>query len=108
MTCGADWPEACPAGSFRLTLCPSRPILPPRQPAGARQKAPYPAEVEAGKTYFWCACGLSQKQPYCDGSHKATGLTPLKFTAEATKKVWLCGCKQSANKPFCDGSHKGV
>ena len=72
------------------------------------QKAPYPAEVEAGKTYFWCACGLSQKQPYCDGSHKATSLAPLKFTAEATKKVWLCGCKQSANKPFCDGSHKGV
>lgn len=72
------------------------------------QKAPYPMEVEAGKTYFWCACGLSQKQPYCDGSHKATGFTPLKFTAEATKKVWLCGCKQSARKPFCDGSHKGV
>lgn len=72
------------------------------------QKAPYPMEVEAGKTYFWCACGLSQKQPYCDGSHKTTGFTPLKFTAEATKKVWLCGCKQSANKPFCDGSHKGV
>ncbi len=72
------------------------------------QKAPYPMEVEAGKTYFWCACGLSQKQPYCDGSHKTTGFTPLKFTAEATKKVWLCGCKQSANKPFCDGSHKGL
>lgn len=72
------------------------------------QKAPYPMEVEAGKTYFWCACGLSQKQPYCDGSHKTTGFTPLKFTAETTKKLWLCGCKQSANKPFCDGSHKGL
>lgn len=72
------------------------------------QKAPYPMEVEAGKTYFWCACGLSQKQPYCDGSHKTTGFTPLKFTAETTKKLWLCGCKQSARKPFCDGSHKGL
>lgn len=72
------------------------------------QKAPYPMEVEAGKTYFWCACGLSQKQPYCDGSHKTTGFTPVRFTAETTKKIWLCGCKQSANKPFCDGSHKGL
>jgi CDGSH iron-sulfur domain-containing protein 3 len=70
------------------------------------QKAPYPVDVEAGKTYFWCACGRSQKQPFCDGSHKATTLTPVKFTAGETKKVWLCGCKQSAGKPFCDGTHK--
>jgi CDGSH iron-sulfur domain-containing protein 3 len=72
------------------------------------QKAPYPVEVEAGKTYFWCACGKSQKQPYCDGSHKDTSLTPMKFTAEESKKVWLCGCKNSANKPFCDGAHKAL
>ncbi|MEZ5885310.1 MAG: CDGSH iron-sulfur domain-containing protein [Paracoccaceae bacterium] len=72
------------------------------------QKAPYPVDVEAGKTYFWCACGRSQKQPFCDGSHKATTLTPVKFTAGETKKVWLCGCKQSAGKPFCDGTHKGL
>jgi CDGSH-type Zn-finger protein len=70
------------------------------------QKAPYPVEVEAGKTYFWCSCGKSQKQPYCDGSHKDTSLTPMKFTAEETKTVWLCGCKGSAKKPFCDGAHK--
>lgn len=72
------------------------------------QKAPYPVEVEAGKTYFWCACGKSQKQPYCDGSHKDTSLTPMKFTAEETKTVWLCGCKGSAKAPFCDGSHKAL
>ena len=72
------------------------------------QKAPYPVDIEAGKTYFWCACGRSQKQPFCDGSHKATTLTPVKFTAGETKKVWLCGCKQSAGKPFCDGTHKGL
>lgn len=72
------------------------------------QKAPYPVEVEAGKTYFWCACGKSQKQPFCDGSHKDTSFTPMKFTAEESKKVWLCGCKQSAGKPFCDGSHKAL
>ncbi|MCB1388798.1 MAG: CDGSH iron-sulfur domain-containing protein [Rhodobacteraceae bacterium] len=72
------------------------------------QKAPYPVEVTEGKTYFWCACGRSQNQPFCDGSHKVTDISPVKFTAEATKKVFLCGCKQSANKPFCDGTHKGL
>ncbi|MGB4829332.1 MAG: CDGSH iron-sulfur domain-containing protein [Paracoccaceae bacterium] len=70
------------------------------------QKAPYPVEVEAGKSYFWCACGRSAKQPFCDGSHKGSSFVPLKFTAEETKKVFLCGCKHSANKPYCDGSHK--
>ena len=69
------------------------------------QKAPYPVEVEAGKTYFWCACGQSANQPFCDGSHKETGISPHKFTAEDSKKVFLCGCKATANAPFCDGSH---
>ena len=72
------------------------------------QKAPYPVEVEAGKTYFWCACGKSSKQPFCDGSHKDTAFTPVKWTAEETKKAWFCGCKQSANQPLCDGAHKGL
>lgn len=72
------------------------------------QKAPYPVEVEAGKTYFWCACGQSKNQPFCDGSHKGTSFTPVKFTAEETKKAWLCGCKNSAKAPFCDGTHKGL
>lgn len=72
------------------------------------QKAPYPVEVEAGKTYFWCACGQSKKQPFCDGNHKGSSLNPVKFTAEETKKVWLCGCKQTGNQPFCDGAHKAL
>jgi CDGSH-type Zn-finger protein len=72
------------------------------------QKAPYPVEVEAGKTYFWCACGRSQKQPFCDGSHKDTGISPVKWTAEASKKAFFCGCKQSANQPLCDGAHKAL
>ncbi len=72
------------------------------------QKAPYPVEVEAGKTYFWCACGKSSKQPFCDGSHKDTSFTPVKWTAEETKKAWFCGCKQSANQPLCDGAHKAL
>jgi len=69
------------------------------------QKAPYPVAVEAGKAYFWCACGASKTQPYCDGSHKGTGLAPMKFTAEADKTVYLCGCKATKNAPFCDGGH---
>lgn len=69
------------------------------------QKAPYPVDVEAGKTYFWCACGRSQKQPFCDGSHKETGMTPEKFTAEADGRVFFCGCRKTSNSPRCDGTH---
>lgn len=69
------------------------------------QTAPYPVQVETGKSYFWCACGQSSKQPFCDGSHKDTAFTPLKYTAEADKKLFLCGCKATANAPLCDGSH---
>lgn len=72
------------------------------------QKAPYPVQLEAGKTYFWCACGQSKNQPFCDGSHKTTSLTPMKFTAEDSKTAYLCGCKQSTHQPFCDGTHKGL
>tara|TARA_R110002096_G_scaffold47539_66_gene126966 strand:- start:6083 stop:6325 length:243 start_codon:yes stop_codon:yes gene_type:complete len=70
------------------------------------QTAPYPVEVEAGKSYFWCACGQSANQPFCDGSHKGSSFTPVKYTAEISKKVFFCGCKHSAKAPLCDGSHK--
>jgi CDGSH-type Zn-finger protein len=69
------------------------------------QKAPFPVEVTAGKTYFWCACGRSQTQPFCDGSHKGTGITPVKHTADKDGTAWFCGCKASARAPLCDGSH---
>ncbi len=69
------------------------------------QKAPYAVDVTAGKTYYWCACGLSKNQPFCDGSHKTTTFTPVAFTPEKTETVYLCGCKQSAKGAFCDGSH---
>lgn len=72
------------------------------------QKAPYPVEVEAGKSYFWCACGKSARQPFCDGSHKGSDFVPVKYTAEESKKVFFCGCKASAKAPLCDGAHKGL
>lgn len=69
------------------------------------QAAPYDVEVEEGKSYYWCTCGLSQKQPFCDGAHKGSGMKSQCFTAEASGKVYLCGCKATKNPPFCDGSH---
>ncbi|MEZ5589329.1 MAG: CDGSH iron-sulfur domain-containing protein [Gammaproteobacteria bacterium] len=71
-------------------------------------KTPFAVEVEAGQTYWWCRCGRSQKQPFCDGSHKPTEFTPLKYAAEESKKVFFCGCKQSGKQPLCDGSHKAL
>jgi len=68
-------------------------------------RAPEAIEVEEGKSYFWCACGKSSKQPFCDGSHKDTDFTPVKYTAEKSKTVYFCTCKQSDNAPLCDGSH---
>ena len=70
------------------------------------QKAPYAVEVEVGKKYWWCACGKSKTQPFCDGSHKGTPFAPVEYKAEKSEKVWFCGCKHSASKPLCDGSHK--
>ena len=69
------------------------------------QKAPYPVDVEAGKKYFWCACGKSASQPFCDGSHKDTEFTPVKYQAEEDRTLYFCGCKHTAGVPLCDGSH---
>ena len=67
--------------------------------------APFGVEVEAGKAYFWCACGQSSSQPFCDGSHSGTDFTPLKYEAQESKTVYFCGCKATAGAPLCDGSH---
>jgi len=67
---------------------------------------PKEVTLEQGKTYAWCACGLSKNQPFCDGSHKTTGFRPHIFKAEKNGPQWMCMCKQTKTKPFCDGSHK--
>ena len=67
---------------------------------------PFAVDVEKGKDYYWCACGLSKKQPFCDGSHKPTTFTPTRFTAAESATMYFCGCKQSKNGALCDGSHK--
>lgn len=72
------------------------------------QKSPYAVEVEEGKAYFWCACGRSKNQPFCDGSHKDTGFQPVRWKAEASGRKFFCGCKRTAGQPFCDGSHNGL
>lgn len=69
------------------------------------QKSPYALTLQPG-SYWWCACGRSKAQPFCDGSHKGTGLEPVKMELSETKLIYLCGCKQSRTKPLCDGSHK--
>ncbi|RCK71697.1 MAG: Glutamate synthase [NADPH] large chain [Ignavibacteriae bacterium] len=71
------------------------------------QKAPFVLELNSGK-YAWCACGLSANQPFCDGSHKSTNITPIVFEINDKTKIALCGCKHTKNKPKCDGTHKNL
>ena len=72
------------------------------------QKAPYPVEVEAGKSYWWCSCGQSKNQPFCDGSHSGSGMAPVEYKAAQDGTVYFCGCKHGGNGAMCDGSHKAL
>jgi len=72
------------------------------------QKAPYKVDLEQGKTYWFCSCGLSEKQPFCDGAHKGKGIAPIKFECDTAKAYYLCGCKHSNKGHLCDGSHDKI
>ncbi|MDP6374835.1 MAG: CDGSH iron-sulfur domain-containing protein [Pseudomonadales bacterium] len=69
------------------------------------QKAPFAVDVVAGEKYFWCTCGKSCNQPFCDGSHQDTAFTPVKYEADDDRTVYFCGCKHSEKAPLCDGTH---
>jgi CDGSH-type Zn-finger protein len=72
------------------------------------QKSPYRIEVEAGRSYWWCACGQSSKQPFCDGSHKGSGFSPIEFKAERAETIAFCGCKHTGTQPRCNGAHRNL
>ena len=72
------------------------------------QKAPMPVDVEEGGKYFWCSCGKSNRQPFCDGSHEGTDFLPMSYTAEKTRTLYFCACKHTKGAPLCDGSHNAL
>lgn len=71
-------------------------------------KSSFKIDVKAGQKYFWCSCGLSAKQPFCDSAHKGSGLKSVMFEATKDETLYFCGCKQTKHAPFCDSSHKGI
>ncbi len=71
------------------------------------QNSPYEVELEAG-TYWWCACGKSKNQPFCDGSHQGTDISPVEMKVEEKGTYWLCGCKATKHAPHCDGAHNDL
>ena len=72
------------------------------------QKKPLPVDVEEGRKYFWCSCGKSDRQPFCDGSHQGTEFLPLTYVAETTRTLYFCACKHTRGAPLCDGSHNSL
>jgi CDGSH-type Zn-finger protein len=85
-------------GNFSRSLPMDKPVV--------AAKAPVAVRLDSNREYYWCACGHSKNQPWCDGSHKGTTLTPLPFRPAESGEKYLCNCKQTANPPWCDGSHK--
>ena len=73
----------------------------------AAQDGPYAVQVEEGKRYRWCSCGLSRTQPWCDDSHEGTRFQPIEFVAPITETFFMCGCKATENPPYCFGTCRG-
>jgi len=71
-------------------------------------KLPIEVEVEGGQSYWWCSCGRSANQPFCDGSHSGTSFSPVEYVAPRTRKIWLCACKKTQKGPLCDGAHNAL
>ena len=71
-------------------------------------KSPSKIEIQENTRYAWCSCGLSMKQPYCDGRHKGTGFKPIIIQESENKTIFLCNCKKTSNSPYCDGSHNNL
>lgn len=76
-------------------------------PPASPRNSPYAVQVEEGREYLWCSCGLSADQPWCDGSHAGSGFEPIAFVAPISGEFYLCGCKRSDNKPYCFGNCRG-
>ena len=71
-------------------------------------KEPVEVDLEPGQKYYWCACGRSKSQPFCDGSHLGTEFSPVEFEVTEKKSGWLCRCKRTGTPPYCDGTHKSL
>lgn len=72
------------------------------------QKKSMKVPLEAGKVYYYCDCGRSRNQPFCDGSHEGTIFSPIAFTVDQSKVYSMCACKYTKKKPYCDGSHRRI
>lgn len=104
--------NTCPSGALSYKLDDNKTITNPKKSkmenSKVAGKSPMMVDLETGKTYAWCACGHSSNQPWCDGSHKGSGITPVIFKPEEAKKAAMCMCKQTGNSPHCDGSHNNI
>ena len=102
--------EKCPSGAlsyfYNETGKPSETEASILNGAIIAFKHPAPVQLESAKSYLWCACGRSEKQPFCDNTHKKTDVKPLLFKTEKEGEAWLCQCKQTKNPPYCDGTHR--
>ncbi|MEQ9423523.1 MAG: (4Fe-4S)-binding protein [Cyclobacteriaceae bacterium] len=99
--------KQCPSGALSYYMNADGPSKPNDQKVFTDKTVPAVMELQADKKYAWCSCGLSEKQPFCDGSHKMTNQQPHVFSLEEAGTKAMCMCKKTDNQPFCDGSHNG-